>query len=440
MKNIKKTLAILGGDKVRTDLFPSYRTMMEEEKKAVMKVMDSGALSRYLGCWHEDFMGGDEVRALESEWAKEFGVKYAIAVNSASSGLQCAVGALHISPGDEIIVSPYSMCISATAPLLYGAIPVFADIEKDYFCLDPESVRAKITPRTKAILIVDLFGLPHNVAAIREIAKEHNLAVIEDAAQAPMAEYEGKLAGTFGDMGVFSLNYHKHIHAGEGGIIVTDDKELAERVRLIRNHAEAVVEGKGVEDITNMLGFNFRLTELQAAIAREQLKKVRNVVDERIENCKYLESKLSGMEGIVPAPLRPGTKHAYYIHPFIYNEEVVGIPRDVFVGAVKAELPLTGLREKEGVLMGAGYAKPLYLMPIFQQRIAFGKSGYPFTLSEPGAVSYEKGICPVVEDLHENSLITHEMMRPGMSRSDLDDVATAFLKVYEGRDLLKEKN
>ena len=180
-------LAINGGNPIRTRPFPAYITAGKEEKDAVCRVIDSGVLSRYLGTWHEQFYGGIEVQALEKEWAEYYRVKHAIAVNSATSGLICAIGAIGIEPGDEIIVAPWSMCISATAPLFYGGIPVFADIEPDCFCLDPASIEARITPQTKAIIVVDLFGQPHNSDAINSIAKKHGIFVIEDCAQAPGA-------------------------------------------------------------------------------------------------------------------------------------------------------------------------------------------------------------------------------------------------------------
>ena len=426
-------LAINGGVPVRTKLFPAYRPIGEEEKGAVNRVMNSGVLSRYLGTWHEDFYGGPEVRAFENEWADFFGVKHTLAVNSNTSGLIAALGAIGIEPGDEVIVTPYSMCISATAPLWWGGIPVFADIEKDYFCLDPKSVESKITDKTKAILVVDLFGQPYDVDAINAIAKRHNLVVIEDAAQAPYAQYKNKFAGTLGDIGVFSLNYHKHIHTGEGGVIVTDNDAFAERVQLIRNHAEAVVGSKGVTDIVNMIGQNYRMTEIEAAIGREQLKKLPQLVEARIQNVKYLSKKLNQLPGIRVPEVRLGATHVYYVHASLFDESVVGVSRDVFIQAVRAELPATVLREGEGPLLSTGYVEPLYLLPLFQRRVAFGKAGYPFSLALDRAISYAKGICPVVGRLYEKELFTNEFIRPPATASDLDDVFLAFEKVYEHR-------
>lgn len=427
-------LAINGGPKLRDRKFPPYLTAGVEEQRAVERVLKSGCLSRFLGCWHEDFFGGPEVRALEAEWAEYFQVKHAIAVNSATSGLFCAAGAAGIGPGDEVIVSPYTMSASAVAPLVYNAVPVFADIEPDYFCLDPESVEARITERTKAIIVVDIFGLPYDAERINAIARKHNLVVIEDCAQAPGAKFSRKCAGTLGDMGVFSLNYHKHIHTGEGGIIVTDDDELADRLRLIRNHAESVVEGKGVSSLVNMLGFNYRMTEVEAAIGREQLKKLPDLLSWRLKNVAYVSERLMDIPCLEPAKVRPGCEHAFYVHALKYDVQAAGVHRTRFVDAVRAELAPIELRESEGVKVGGGYVKPIYLQPMFQQRIAYDAAGCPWTCERyRGAVSYERGICPVVEEMYDNVLITHELMRPPMTQNDLDDAVGAFMKVWENR-------
>lgn len=427
-------LAVNGGEKIRTELFPAYRVIGEEEEKAAVEVIRSGILSKYLGCWADDFYGGPQIRALEKEWAQYYGVKHAVAVNSATSALYCAAGALGLNPGDEVIVSPYTMSASATAPLIYNAIPVFADIEEEYFCLDAQSIEAHITDKTKAIIVVDIFGQPYDADKINEIAKRHGLKVIEDTAQAPGAVYKGKYAGTLGDIGIYSLNYHKHIHCGEGGIAVTNDDELADRMRLIRNHAEAVVEAKGVFNLNNMIGFNLRMTEVEAAIAREQLKKLAGLLEERRNNVAYLENKLKALPCITFPKTREECVHSYYVHPIKYISELMGgITRETFVQAVKAELMPIELRETEGVSIGCGYVKPLYLQPVYQRKQAYGDGSYPWGNNQG---NYEKGLCPICEKMHFEALITHELMRPFMTKKDLDDVVAAFCKVYEYREEL----
>jgi perosamine synthetase len=418
-------LAIKGGAPVRTKLFPAYNTIDKKEKEAVQKVLDSGNLSQYLGAWSDDFFGGPMVRKLEEAWCKAINIQYAVSVNSNTSGLFAAIGACGIGPGDEVIVSPYTMSASAIAPIVYGAVPVFADIDPDSFCLDPKSIEQRITPRTKAIIIVHIFGHPADMDLIMAIAKKHSLNVIEDCAQAPMGKYKGRYVGTIGDIGVFSLNYHKHIHTGEGGIVVTNNAVLAEKVQLIRNHAENVVEAKGVTDLTNMVGYNYRMTEIEAAIGIEQLKKLPRLLEERLKNAAFLHEALGSVEGLSSPPwVEEPSLHTFYVQPVKYNQSVFEVHRNDFVNAVKAEIPSAVLRET-APLIGAGYVKPLYLQPIYQQRAAFAFNNNRFK----SEVEYSKGLCPVTEQMHFTELITHEYMRPGMSREDMEDVVKAFEKV-----------
>jgi dTDP-4-amino-4,6-dideoxygalactose transaminase len=427
-------LAIHGGSPIRTTNFPGYNTIGIEEKKAVERVLDSGILSKYLGSWSKDFMGGEEVLALEREWALKFKVKHAFAVNSNTSGLIAAMGAIGISPGDEVIVGPTSMAISAIAPLFYGGIPVFTDIEENYYCLDPKHIEAKITKKTKAIIAVDIFGHPYERDTINAIAKKHGLFVIEDAAQAPGGMYKGDYSGTLGDIGVFSLNYHKHIHSGEGGMVVTNNDELANKIALIRNHAESVVGAKGDQDLVNMMGFNFRMTEIEAAITREQLKKLDGLLDSRLKSVNSLRSKLLQIPAITGGGQAEGAKHVYYGLPFNFNSELAGVHRNKFIAAVRAELPVDcKYREGEGPLIGYGYVKPIHLQPIFQKKIAMGNQGFPFNLGNP---NYSKGICPVAERMNEETIIHTAMFGSHFSESDIVDVSNAFYKVWENRNSL----
>lgn len=426
-------LAIKGGTPIRTKLFPAYNTIGEEEKQAVLKVMESGNLSQFLGAWHKDFYGGPSIQQFEKNWGIAFNAKYAISVNSNTSGLFTAIGACGIKPGDEVIVSPYTMSASALAPIIYGAVPVFADVDYDNFGLSPESIEKNITPRTKAILVVHIFGNPARMDEIMSIARKHNLYVIEDCAQAPMATYKNKFVGTIGDIGIFSLNYHKHIHTGEGGVIVTNNDDLAERCYLIRNHGENIVEPKGIKEVFNTHGFNFRMTEIEAAIGIEQLKKLPALIEERLKNVDYIAEGLAKISYLIPPMTESGNKHVYYVHAFKFKKDIAGIDRNTFVNAIKAEIPSAILRE-DTPLIGVGYVKPLYLQPLYQQRAtycSFNCERYK------GNVSYDKGICPNAELLHFEELITHEYMRPGMTKADLNDVIDAFIKVNQNIKELK---
>ena len=426
-------LAIKGGKPVRTKLFPAYNTIGDEEKRAVMKVLDSGNLSQFLGAWHKDFYGGPTVQQFEKDWATAFGHKHAITVNSNTSGLFAAVGALGLQPGDEVIVSPYTMSASALAPIIYGAVPVFADVDYENYGLDPMSVESRITPHTKAILVVHIFGNPAKMDEIMTIAKRHNLYVIEDCAQAPAATYKGRPVGSIGDIGIFSLNYHKHIHTGEGGVIVTENDELAERVHLIRNHGENVAEAKGLKNVFNTHGYNFRMTEMEAAVGIEQLKKLPQLVEQRIKNAEYIGSELCKIEGLIPPVIEKCSKHVYYVQPFKFKKEIWGIDRQAFIAAINAEVPSAILRE-DVPLIGGGYVKPLYLQPLYQKKATHCSFNCP---KYSGQVDYSQGICPNAEKLHFEELFSHEFMRPGMSKSDMDDVITAFHKVVENIDELR---
>jgi perosamine synthetase len=415
-------LALNGGEPVRARPFPAYNPIGKEEKEAVMEVLDGAELSGFVGTWSKEFFGGPRVRRLEHDWTTHFGIQHAVSMNSATSGLYAAVGAAGAGPGDEVIVSPYTMTASATAALVYGSIPVFADIDPETFCITPESIRECITPRTRAIIVVDLFGHPAEMDEIMEIAHEHGITVIEDAAQAPGAMYKGRFAGTLADMGVYSLNYHKAIHCGEGGLVVTDDDGFAERLQLIRNHAEVVVKDKGVKNIVNMIGYNFRMTEIEAAIATEQLKKLDRLVESRIHAADYLRGHMADLHGIIPPHVRPRVRHGYYLFPIRYSAAEVGIPREKFVAAMNAE----------GIPLLNGYVEPIYLEPCYQQRIAFGKDGFPFTYpGYKGTVHYEPGLCPVAERMYYRELMYTNICRAGVTDRDLDDFISALEKVAE---------
>ena len=416
-------LAINGGNKIREKSWADNITTGEEEKIALSRVIDSGYMSLFEGSHTPDapfsFYGGPEVQALENEWNEYYGSKYSVSVNSATSGLYMAIGALGIGYGDEVIVSPYTMSACAMAPMIYGAIPVFADVD-NMGSLDPNSIKTLVSPRTKAILVVHQFGIPADMDEIMAIAKKHNIKVIEDCAQAHGAKYKGQYVGTIGDIGVFSLNVNKTIQSGEGGVCVTNDTDLHYRLALIRNHGEAVVGAAKYENITNIAGFNYRMTELQAAVCRVQLDILDGLNAERLKLVKQLNDGLRGFNFLIVPEEKYDCESTYYVYPLKFLSEIAGIKREQFVEAVNAE----------GINFFQGYVKPLYTQPVYQKRTLF-KNGYPFSAIENKEcrMDYDMGTCPNAERLHFNEMMINEHVRLPNIEEDVRDIINAIHKI-----------
>jgi perosamine synthetase len=429
--NLKRSnLAINGGEQVRSRGWIDNFTTGTSEMLAIQRVMDSGYLSLFEGSHTPDhpfsFRGGPEVQSLELEWSTHYGVKHSIAMNSATSGLFAAIGALGIGYGDEVIVSPYTMTACALAPLIYGAIPVFADVDPETGSLNPESIAERISLHTKAVLVVHQFGIPADMDAILAITRPRGIRVIEDCAQAHGARYKGRSVGSIGDIGVFSLNVNKTIQVGEGGVCVTSDDDLAYRLQLIRNHGEAVVGPAEYSDITNIAGFNYRLTEIAAAIARVQLERLPQLNLRRLELVEHLYRGLVAIPGLEMLRQDYGSADSlstYYVAPLKFTAH----------GATRNEVAEAFLAE--GVPFGRGYVKPLYLQPLYQRKHLF-RNGYPF--SAPPNVGlrqeYGQGICPVAEQLHYCEVLINEHVRPPQTEDDVDDILKAALKIFGNGD------
>jgi dTDP-4-amino-4,6-dideoxygalactose transaminase len=419
-------LALLGGKPVIAAPFAAYRSMGEAEADAVRRVVQSGCLSGFFGSPGPEFGGGPEVRGFEAEWCARFGNKHTISVNSATSGLIAAMGAIGLSPGDEVIVPPWTMSATVAAPIFYGGIPVFADIEDETFCIDPAEVSKQITDRTKAVICVNLFGHPARLAELRALCDANGLYLIEDNAQSPLGSEYGKPTGCIGHIGVYSLNFHKHIHTGEGGMCVTDDGDLATRLSLIRNHGENCTDMLSGGPITNMVGMNLRMTEMSAAIGRVQLADADTHVEARERIAHRLTDGLQGLVGLTPPATRDGCRHNFYVWMMKIDENALGLSRALFSEALTAE----------GFPHATGYVAPLYRLPMFKKRIALGRDGWPFTLT---ARSYDDLRCPVTEDMHNRRALLFEPCAYDLNDDDVDAMIDAVKKVHAGRDQLNAR-
>lgn len=424
----RQKLALHGGLPVIREPFPPYRSLGAEESEAAARVLRSGVLSAYIGAPGAGFMGGPEVRALEADAARYFGMRHAIAVNSWTSGLIAAVGAIGTEPGDEIIVTPWTMAASATAIVHWNAVPVFADIDPATFNIDPAAVERAITSRTRAIMAVDIFGQSADMDRLRAIADRHGLRLLSDTAQAPGAKYKDRYAGTMADIGGYSLNYHKHIHCGEGGILVTDDDRYAQRLRLIRNHGEAVIDSDDPAELANIIGYNFRLGEIESAIAREQLRKLADKVEKRQQAAKRFADGLAALPGLVLPRISSGCTHVFYLFGMRLELDRLGVERRPILDALRAE-GVTGL--------GTGYQN-IHRLPMFTHGIAYGTKGFPWRGPGVGeAARSSTQSCPVAERLHDREFFYINICAHEYTPSETDLVIEAFHKVWENMQSLR---
>ena len=379
------------------------RTIGPEEEAAVLRVLRSGMLS---GVW------GTEVRALQSEFAEMMGSAHAVACSSGTAALHLAVAAADPAPGDEIIVPPISDMGSVLPVIAQNAVPVFADLDPVTGCLDPHDVRRRITSRTRAILVVHLFGGAARVRELREIADESGVLLIEDCAQAYLArETPGApVVGTIGHLGCFSLQQTKHITTGDGGLVITDDAQLARAMRLFADKAWPRDTG---ERTYLSFALNYRMPELSGAVARVQLTRLQAVVDRRRRHAHRLSAALAHLPGLTtPAP---AGIHAYWYYPLLADGlDNAGLRR--FAAALAAE----------GVPCVAGYiARPLYQEPVLRQPTAYGGSGYPIR----GRIEYPDGECPVAESLVSERLLVIPW-NENYTDEQVDAMAEAIDKVH----------
>lgn len=358
------------------DFIPIARPMIgEEEIKAVTDVLRSGMLAQ-----------GEAVRGFEDEFAKYLGVKNAIAVNNGTVALDLAVKALGLQPGDEVITPAFTFIATANCALYQGLKPAFADIDPRTFNIDPEDLSERITPRTRAVIGVHLYGQPFDIQAVQQICEDRSIALIEDCAQAHGANYRDRKVGSFAT-GCFSFYPTKNMTTGEGGMITTNDDALAERLRLLRSHGDL---GK-YNHVS--LGYNYRMMNIQGALGQVQLRRLEQFTEKRIANAAFLDKNIR-RGGITTPHKSDGVRH-------VYHQYVVRVEDELSGGRERLMAHLQEL----GIGSAVHYPKPVYEQPLYRD------------------LGYGEVKCPVAEDVARRvmSLPVH----PSLTVPELQRIADA---------------
>jgi len=408
-------LAIQGGQPVRTKPWPSWPIWDRSAEKSILSVLRSGN-------WYRG--RGTKVSEFEKKYAALMGAKRCLATASGTTALLIALHVLGVDAGDEVIVSPYTFIATYNVVFLTKALPVFADTDPETFQINPDKIEERINERTKAILPVHILGLPANMDKINAIAKKHNLVVIEDACQAWMAEWKGKKCGTLGDLGCFSFQNSKHLPAGEGGAVVGDDDEIMDRCHSFHNCGRPYGSVKRTSSYPTR-GSNRRMQEFQAVILMSQMKRLEKDTQRRNQNAQYLTSKIKDIPGIIPHKLyKQVTRAAYHLYPFRYKKEHFNnVPRNKFLAALSAE----------GIPCSGGYG-PQYKDGLIEE--ALNSRGYKRLYSKERLNRYRQELhYPDNDQLCKEAVWLSQRLLLA-TKTDMDDIADAILKIYENRDKL----
>ena len=398
-------LAIRGGTPVRTKGFPGWPIWdQQNDEEQVLAVLRSGVWSR-----------SKVVADFERKYAELLGAKRCLATTNGTNALLTALNAMGVGVGDEVLVGPYTFVASVSVILLSGALPIMVDTDRETFLVNPAKMEAKITPNTKAILPVHIYGLPADMDRINAIAKKHSLLVLEDACQAWLAEFKGKKCGTLGNLGCFSFQNSKHLTCGEGGAVVGDDDAMMDLAVSYHNF------GRG----GSLIGTKCRITEFQAAILLAQMKRLEEQTQRRWENATHLTSKLQGIPGITPHRLYEGvTRAAYHLYPLRYDpEKFGGVARSKFMAALQAEgIPCSG---GYGRLNKAAFIENTLSSRNFQRMYSKEQLDHCRAQIE----------CPDNDKLCSEAVCFSQRVLLG-GKEDVEDIANAIEKVYENRKQL----
>lgn len=391
--------AIAGGTPIKTTPYGSAKRYGEEELNMLHKALDQGTLF---------YSQGKMVRNMEERIAGLIGSKYAVATSSGTASIHTAMMAAGISPGDEVIVTPITDMGSLVPILWQGAVPIFADVDPHSYCVTPESVEAVCTEKTRAVLAVHLWGNACDLYGLKELCDRRGIMLIEDCAQAWGCTYDGKPIGSIGRIGCFSLNEFKHIACGDGGVVTTDDENLARRLRLSTDKCYSREPGAKMRN-PFFLAANYRMTELQGAVALAQLDKLESIVVRRRKWAEKLNEGIKDVKGIsLPNPTDK-CNPSWWFYMLRVEPEVLGVSADTFAEALRAE----------GLSAGAHYiAQCVYEYPIFVDHSAYERGDHPFK-----RVTYGKGMCSEAEAALETSVVLP--VNENLTDQDLEDTVKA---------------
>jgi perosamine synthetase len=410
-----KKLAINGGDKVHPGSWPKWPEWDTTAEPGILEMFRSGR-------WWRG--SGEYVAEFENKYAGLMGAKRCLATASGTTALITALKVAGVDAGDEVLVSPYTFIASYNVIFAHKALPVFVDSDPDTFLMDPEKIEEKITARSVAILPVHIYGLPVDMDSVNRIAKGHNMKVVEDACQAWLAEYRGKKTGTLGDMGCFSFQNSKHLAAGEGGAIISNDDDMMDRCHAYHNCGRPYGNMKAGQGIMYN-GMNFRMQQSQALILMSQMKRIEKDNDTRLSNALYLDRRLKEIPGIMPYKAAEGaTRAVYHMYPFRYiKEEFNNIPKEKFLKALNAE----------GVPCSNGYGKQNRDGLIEEQLTS---RGYNRLFPESRLRQWrEENVLPGNDRLCDEAVTIYQSILLG-TKSDMDDIVSAIIKIHENREAL----
>ena len=381
-------LALYGGPKVKTTPYGTGKRFGEPELEQVREALEQNTLFYWFG---------KKVKEFNKKFADMYGMPYCVATSSGTAAIHVALGACGVTEGDEVITSPITDMGSVIGILYQNAIPVFADVDPYTYNMTPESIEARITPRTKAIVVVHLAGNPADMDPIMEIAKKHNIKVIEDCAQAYLTYYKGRLAGTIGDIGCFSLNDFKHISAGDGGMLVMNDEELYKvAFRFADKNYNRM--GKTTEEIRaiNHIAPNYRMSEVVGAVGIAQLDRLDFICSTRTRWGEMLSEGIKDLPGVTPHMVKEGNKSSYWFYMYRVDPKTLKVDLPTYVKALQAE----GLPAQKGYIHAC-----VYEYGLFKNKSAYVGTNAPFDSHYyKGNVSYETGICPVAEKVLDEAI------------------------------------